>query len=68
MMLTKLKPAVDGSIVAVPGSDMPLAAKGQTVSLNTYWRRRIKDKSVVIVDEEATKADKATAKKKDNQS
>lgn len=63
-MLIKLKPAVDSQVVRVPGSEKPLAAKGQNVPMNSYWRRRIRDKSVIVVDT-SPKSGKAKPEKKD---
>lgn len=64
MMLAKIKPAEEGARVAVPGTEEPLKADGQLVAITTYWRRRIKDQSVVVIKDEPKSA-KAAAKKKD---
>lgn len=64
MMLVKIKPAEDGAKVALPGTEGYLRADGQSVPLNSYWRRRLRDGSVVKADTE-TKPAKTTAKKKD---
>lgn len=63
-MLTKVKPAVDGQVVRVPGSEKPLDAKGQNVPMNSYWRRRLRDGSVIVVDP-SPKSGKAKSEKKD---
>lgn len=66
MMIVKIKPTEKGTTVSVPGADQPLDANGQSVPLTTYWRRRIKDGSVVVMPK--TTAAKATSKKKDDNS
>lgn len=43
-----LKPAVTGAIVRDPVSAAALPADGAEKPLNSFWRRRIKDGSVVI--------------------
>ena len=46
-----LKPARDGLIVINPDTRMPLPQEGATVRLTPYWRHRIRDCSVVAVDD-----------------
>ena len=49
-----VKPA-EGALVRMPGTMTPLAAAGDTVSLDgvdgTFWRRRINDGSVTISEQ-----------------
>lgn len=46
----KVKPAL-GLCVLDPDLKRPMAPTGAMVTLTGYWRRRIKDGSVLVVDE-----------------
>lgn len=50
----KVKPTVEGAIIRDPVTRMPLPAEGGEVPDNTFWRRRLRDKEVVIVEEART--------------
>jgi len=51
----KLKPA-KGLLVAVPGESRNLNEQGETVTLTTYWRRRLADGDVVEIKGEGQPA------------
>lgn len=45
-----------GALVRHPDTMTPLSAGGENVELTTYWRRRISDGSVVVVDNKPAEA------------
>ncbi|MEM7308902.1 MAG: DUF2635 domain-containing protein [Planctomycetota bacterium] len=47
----RLRPGSKGLVVRVPGRQSPLAAAGEEVALDTYWRRRLRAGDVVEVGE-----------------
>ncbi|WP_281628967.1 DUF2635 domain-containing protein [Vibrio sp. St2] len=49
MRTFKVKPISKGLLVRDPETRQPLKAAGEVKPRNTYWLRRIKDKSVVEV-------------------
>ncbi|MGY3687552.1 DUF2635 domain-containing protein [Vibrio coralliilyticus] len=49
MRTFKVKPNSKGLLVRDPETRQPLKAAGEVKPRNTYWLRRIKDKSVVEV-------------------
>ncbi len=57
----KVKPNQKGLLVRDPETRKPLDANGEVKPRNTYWLRRIQDKSVVEVK---GKAKPTTAKKR----
>ena len=46
-----IKPSV-GMAVYDPATKKPISSSGVQVVMNEYWRRRLKDRSVVVVVEE----------------
>ncbi|MFC0710752.1 DUF2635 domain-containing protein [Azorhizophilus paspali] len=52
-----LKPA-DGRLVRHPADYRPLAAEGEPVELNSYWRRKLKAGDVIEVKPAASAAAK----------
>lgn len=59
MKLT-LKPATAGLVVRDPQTGEALPAEGKPVVIDTYWRRRMRDQSVIQVT--ATKKPKTEKK------
>lgn len=57
-----IKPAKEGLIVRHPKTKRILKKEGEKVKSSTYWRRRIKDGSVVEVSASASKPKKETKK------
>lgn len=45
-----LKPATEGLRVTYPGTRVALPPDGDVVPLDAYWRERIRDGSVVLVE------------------
>jgi hypothetical protein len=45
----KIKPSVAGLVVRDPKTGDRLPDEGKKVSLTSYWRRRIKDGSVIVI-------------------
>lgn len=43
--IRELKP-VDGALVRRPDTQAPLAAEGEPVEMNSYWRRKLRDGDV----------------------
>lgn len=50
-----LKPA-DGCLVRHPADYRPLAAEGEQVEMNSYWRRKLKAGDVIEIKPDATPA------------
>ena len=50
-----IKPKVKDQIVRHPDTQRKLKAEGEKVADTTYWRRRVKDGSVVVVSKTAEK-------------
>lgn len=48
MKLAFVKPMIPGSIIRYPNSARILPDAGDTVPLNQYWSRRIKQRDVVV--------------------
>lgn len=48
-----LRPTNPATLVRDPGTAIPLNPNGDKKTLNTYWRRRIRDKDVEIVNARA---------------
>lgn len=55
MRTIKVKPSNKDLVVRDPKTRQPLKAAGEIKPRNTYWLRRIKDKSVVEVKAKPTK-------------
>lgn len=55
MRTIKVKPSNKDLVVRDPETRQPLKAAGETKPRNTYWLRRIKDKSVVEVKAKPSK-------------
>ena len=53
----KLKPR-DGLVVPLPDGSGFLSDKGQTVTIDSYWRRRLQDGDVVEVEAAKSKPGK----------
>ncbi len=53
-----IKPAQPGTLVRKPINGY-LAADGEEVTLDSYWRRRLADGDVVVAQPPATEAPKA---------
>lgn len=49
--LIRLKPAREGLILRKPPGGTPLRAEGENVPNNTFWRRRLRDGDVVLVED-----------------
>lgn len=60
-MKKTLKPANNNLKVRDPALGDYLPVDGRPVELNTYWRRRLKDESVVEVDSTKKKSAKSTS-------
>ena len=62
----KIKPASDDLIIRDPITKTPLSIKGEMKPFigidGVYWRRRLKDKSVVVVVESTNEQIKKTYK------
>ena len=54
MEMIFVKP-LEGLIVRDPKTKTPLPSKGASVPRNSYWLRRLKDKSIYITSEETIK-------------
>lgn len=51
----KVKPAIEGAIIRDPITKQPLPAQGREVPDNSFWRRRLADGEVVLVDTRVSK-------------
>lgn len=49
-----VKPAVAGAMIRDPQTKLPLPAEGGEVPDNIFWRRRLRDGDVVLMQESAT--------------
>ena len=50
-MVVNIKP-LTGLIVRDPKTMQPLPEEGKAVELNSYWQRRIKDKTAIVFSKE----------------
>jgi len=50
MIISKVKPRVPGSIVRDTNGTI-LPQEGELIPMSTYWRRRLKDGDIVLVED-----------------
>lgn len=62
-MTAILKPATPGLRVTFPGTRDALPAEGASVELSNYWRERIREGSVVLVEPKSAEPSAETSQK-----
>jgi len=60
-----IKPSADGLIVRDPKTKKVLEATGEKKKMSSYWRRRLKDGSVVLCETKKVEAYKPETKLKE---